>query len=60
MRERRTDDQTQATKMNKDAHKESMKKLFTRFEYQKENCAKKKKLKFRKTFEIFTNQSTIF
>jgi hypothetical protein len=30
---RRTDDQMQTTKMNKNAHKESMKRLFTRFEY---------------------------
>jgi hypothetical protein len=30
---RRINNQTQTTKMNKDAHKESMKKLFTRFEY---------------------------
>jgi hypothetical protein len=30
---RRTNDQTQATRMNRDAHKESMKKLSTRFEY---------------------------
>jgi hypothetical protein len=44
--------------MNRDAHKKSMKKLFTRFEYQKKIIAKKKKLKFKKTFEIFTDQST--
>jgi hypothetical protein len=60
MRERCTNDQTQAMRMNKDAHKESMKRLFTRFECQKKIIAKKQKLKFKKTFEIFTNQSTIF
>jgi t-SNARE complex subunit (syntaxin) len=59
MRERRTNDQTQATRMNRDAHKKSMKKLFARFECQKENHREEKKMKFRKTFEIFTDQSTI-
>jgi transcription initiation factor IIF auxiliary subunit len=33
MCERRTNDQTQATRMNRDAYKESMKRLFTRFEH---------------------------
>jgi hypothetical protein len=60
MRKRRTNDQTQTTKINRNAYRESMKRLFTRFEYQEENHREKTKLKFKKTFEIFTNQSTIF
>jgi hypothetical protein len=47
---RRTNDQTQATRMNKDAHKESMKRLFTRFEYQEENHREKKKAEIQKNF----------
>jgi hypothetical protein len=45
-----TDDQTQATKMNKDAHKKSMKRLSTRFEYQEENYRAKKKIEIQKNF----------
>jgi hypothetical protein len=47
---RHTDDQTQATRMNKDAHKESMKKLSTRFEYQEENHREKKEAEIQKNF----------
>jgi hypothetical protein len=50
VRERRTNDQTQTTRMNKDAHKESMKKLFTRFECQKENHDEEKKFEVQKNF----------
>jgi hypothetical protein len=57
---RRTNNQTQTTRMNRNAHKWSMKRLFTRFEYQEENHREEKKLKFKKNFEIFTNQSTSF
>jgi vacuolar-type H+-ATPase subunit E/Vma4 len=53
MRERRTDNQTQATKMNRDAHKESMKRLFTRFEYQEENHREEKKAEIQKNFRNF-------
>jgi hypothetical protein len=53
MCERRTNDQTQAMKMNKDAHKESMKKLSTRFEYQEENHREKKKAEIQKNFRNF-------
>jgi hypothetical protein len=50
MRERRTDDQTQTTRMNKDAHRKSMKRLFTRFEYQEENHREEKKAEIQKNF----------
>jgi hypothetical protein len=43
MRERRTNDQTQETRMNRDAHRKSMKRLFTRFEQQEENHREEKK-----------------
>jgi hypothetical protein len=43
MCKRRINDQTQTTRMNKNAHKKSMKRLFTRFEYQEENHREKKK-----------------
>jgi predicted secreted protein len=39
--------------MNKDAHKKSMKRLFTCFEYQKENHREKKKAKIQKNFRNF-------
>jgi hypothetical protein len=48
--ERRTDDQTQATRMNKNAHRESMKRLFTRFEHQEENHREEKKTEIQKNF----------
>jgi hypothetical protein len=47
---RRTDDQTQATRMNRDAHRESMKRLFTRFEYQEENHREEKEAEIQKNF----------
>jgi hypothetical protein len=50
---RRTNDQTQTTKMNRNAHKESMKRLFTRFEYQEENHREKKKIENQKNFRNF-------
>ncbi len=45
---RRTNDQTQTTKMNKNAHRKSMKKLFTRFEYQEENHRERKEIEIQK------------
>jgi vacuolar-type H+-ATPase subunit E/Vma4 len=53
MREHRTNDQTQTTRMNRDAHKESMKKLFTRFECQKENHREEKETEIQKNFRNF-------
>jgi hypothetical protein len=53
MRERRTNDQTQTTKMNKDAHKKSMKRLFTRFEHQEENHREEKETEIQKNFRNF-------
>jgi hypothetical protein len=50
MRKRCTNDQTQTTRMNKDAHRKSMKKLFTRFECQEENHREKKKIEIQKNF----------
>jgi sRNA-binding protein len=50
---RRTNDQTQATRMNRDAHKESMKRLSTRFEYQEENHREEKKAEIQKNFRNF-------
>ncbi len=50
MRKRRTDDQTQATRMNRDAHRKSMKKLFTRFECQEENHREEKEAEIQKNF----------
>jgi hypothetical protein len=50
---RRTNDQTQATRMNKNAHRKSMKRLFTRFEYQKENHREEKKAEIQKNFRNF-------
>jgi hypothetical protein len=47
---RRTNDQTQATRMNKDAHRKSMKRLSTRFEYQEENHREEKKTEIQKNF----------
>jgi hypothetical protein len=47
---RRTDDQTQTTRMNKNAHRESMKRLFTRFEYQEENHREEKEAEIQKNF----------
>jgi hypothetical protein len=47
---RRTNDQTQTTRMNRNAHKESMKKLSTRFEYQEENHREEKKTEIQKKF----------
>jgi hypothetical protein len=47
---RRTNDQTQATRMNRDAHKKSMKRLFTRFEYQEENHREEKEIEIQKNF----------
>jgi hypothetical protein len=47
---RRTDDQTQATRMNRDAHRESMKRLSTRFEYQEENHREEKEAEIQKNF----------
>jgi vacuolar-type H+-ATPase subunit E/Vma4 len=53
MRRRRTNDQTQATKINRDAHKESMKRLSTRFECQKENHREEKEAEIQKNFRNF-------
>jgi uncharacterized protein YaaR (DUF327 family) len=53
MRERHTNNQTQTTKMNKNAHKKSMKKLFTHFECQKENHREEKKTEIQKNFRNF-------
>jgi ABC-type anion transport system duplicated permease subunit len=50
---RRTNDQTQATRMNKDAHRKSMKRLSTRFEYQEENHREEKKTEIQKNFRNF-------
>jgi glutamine synthetase adenylyltransferase len=50
---RRINDQTQTTRMNKDALRESMKKLFTRFEYQEENHREEKKAEIQKNFRNF-------
>jgi ABC-type anion transport system duplicated permease subunit len=50
---RRTNDQTQTTRMNRDAHRESMKRLFTRFEYQEENHCEEKKTEIQKNVRIF-------
>jgi hypothetical protein len=47
---RRTNDQTQTTRMNRDAHRESMKKLFTRFEYQEKNHREEKEAEIQKNF----------
>jgi hypothetical protein len=47
---RRTNDQTQTTRMNRNAHRESMKRLFTRFEYQEENHREEKKTEIQKNF----------
>jgi ribosomal protein S17E len=57
---RRTDDQTQTTRMNRDAHKESMKKLFTRFEYQEENHREEKKAEIQKNFRNFYRSVDVF
>jgi hypothetical protein len=57
---RRTDDQTQATKMNRDAHRKSMKRLFTRFEYQEENHREKKKIEIQKNFRNFYRSVDVF
>jgi hypothetical protein len=48
MRERRTNDQTQTTKMNKDAFRKSMKRLFTCIECQEENHCEKKEIEIQK------------
>jgi hypothetical protein len=48
MRERRTNDQTQTMRMNKNAFRKSMKKLSTRIECQKENHCKEKKAEIQK------------
>jgi vacuolar-type H+-ATPase subunit E/Vma4 len=53
MRKRRTNDQTQTTRMNKDAHKESIKKLFTRLKCQKENHREEKEAEIQKNFRNF-------
>jgi hypothetical protein len=53
MRERRTNDQTQATRMNRNAHRESMKRLFTRFECQEENHREEKEIEIQKNFRNF-------
>jgi hypothetical protein len=53
MCKRRTNDQTQTTKMNRDAHKESMKRLSTRFEYQEENHREEKEAEIQKNFRNF-------
>ncbi len=50
IRDRRTNDQTQTTKMNKNAHEKSMKRLFTRFERQKENHREEKEIEIQKNF----------
>jgi UDP-N-acetyl-D-mannosaminuronate dehydrogenase len=50
---RRTDDQTQATRMNRDAHRKSMKRLFTRFEYQEKNHREEKEAEIQKNFRNF-------
>jgi hypothetical protein len=57
---RRTDDQTQTTRMNKDAHKKSMKRLFTRFEYQEENHREEKKVEIQKNFRNFYKSIDVF
>jgi hypothetical protein len=57
---RRTNDQTQTTKMNKDAHKKSMKRLFTRFEYQEENHREEKKAEIQKNFQNFYKSIDVF
>jgi hypothetical protein len=57
---RRTNDQTQATRMNKDAHRESMKRLFTRFEYQEENYCEEKEIEIQKNVRIFYKSVDIF
>jgi hypothetical protein len=57
---RRTNDQTQATRMNKDAHRESMKRLFTRFEYQEENHREKKEVEIQKNFRNFYRSVDVF
>jgi hypothetical protein len=46
----RTNDQTQTTRMNRDAHRKSMKRLFTCFEYQEENHREEKKAEVQKNF----------
>jgi hypothetical protein len=53
VRERRTNDQTQTTRINRDAHKESMKKLSTRFKCQEENHREEKKVEIQKNFRNF-------
>jgi hypothetical protein len=50
---RRTNDQTQATRMNRNAHRESMKRLSTRFEYQEENHREEKEAEIQKNFRNF-------
>jgi hypothetical protein len=60
MCKRRTNDQTQATRMNRNAHRESMKKLFTRFEYQEENHREEKKAEIQKNFRNFYKSIDVF
>jgi hypothetical protein len=48
MRERSTNNQTQTTRMNKNAFKESMKRLFTCIECQEENHREEKEIEIQK------------
>jgi hypothetical protein len=57
---RRINDQTQATRMNKNARKKSMKRLFTRFEYQEENHREEKEIEIQKNFRNFYKSVDVF
>jgi hypothetical protein len=57
---RRTNNQTQTSRMNKSAHKESMKKLFTRFKYQEENHREEKKVEIQKNFRNSYESVNVF
>jgi hypothetical protein len=52
MRKRRINDQTQTTRINENAFKKSMKKLFTRIKCQEVNHREKKKRKFKKKLKF--------
>jgi hypothetical protein len=56
----RINNQTQTTRMNKNAHKKSMKRLFTRFEYQEKNHREKKKIEIQKNFRNFYKSIDVF
>jgi hypothetical protein len=58
MRRCRDDDEMLSSRMNNDSHQEQLKDLSARDECQEKSYCQKKKLKFRKAFQIFIDETT--